>query len=92
MTKYCITAANHKNPNNHCASAFKVWEWRAGINKWVLLGGKSLNFISDLLAAGHEVISAKEKPDLISSGARVELELRIAKNETVYKISGMPTF
>lgn len=95
MGKYCITAANHKNPNNHCASQFKVWESVKadnGKNVWNPIGSKSLNFINDLMAAGHEVLSGKENEDTISTGAPVESELRIAKNETKYKISEMPKF
>lgn len=96
MSKYCITAANHKNPDNHCASQFKVWEYihKKEADKWVWspLGGKSINFINDLLANGHEVLSAKENKDSITPGAPVESELRIAKNETKFKISDMPKF
>jgi hypothetical protein len=92
MGRYCITAANHTNPDNHCASKFKVWEYNSEKKTWMPLGGKSINFVSDLLAAGHTVLSARENPDTITEGARIELELRIAKNETQFKVSAMPTF
>ena len=96
MSKYCITAANHTNANNHCASKFKVGEYtyKSDTKKWVWtpLGGKPINFINDLLANGHEVLSAKENEDTITLGAPIESELRISKNETKYKISEMPKF
>lgn len=96
MGKYCITAANHTNINNHCASKFKVWEYtyKKETEKWVWkpLGGKSINFVNDLLAGGHEVCSAKENDNSISLGAPIEAELRIARNETKFKISDMPEF
>lgn len=92
MGRYCISAANHKNKNNHCSSQFKVWEYEATDKKWKPLGGKSINFVNDLLASGHTVLSAKENETSITVGAPIETELRIAKNETDYKISDMPTF
>lgn len=98
MTKYCITAANHQNPNNHCASSFKVWEYIAATqekpSRWKPLGGKSIGFVNELLANGHTVLSAKHDKveETITTGKPVEMELRIAKNETNYKISDMPTF
>ncbi len=92
MGKYCITAANHKNKSNHCASQFKVWEYDASKETWTPLGGKSINFVNDLLANGHIVLSAKENDETISTGAAIETELRIARNETKYNVSEMPTF
>ena len=94
MASYCITAANHNNQNNHCASSFKLWKFDTTINLWIEVGAKPLNHISELLAAGHSVHSAKldKDGDNITLGAPVEIELRIAKNETNYKISEMPTF
>ena len=92
MSRFCITAANHTNTSNHCASTFNLWEFNTIYNKWSLLGGKSIDYINDLLRKGHTVLSGKEHPDKISTGAPVEIELRIAKNETNYKISDMPTF
>lgn len=96
MSKYCITAVNHTNPSNHCASKFKVWEYRYSSERgeyfWRSLGGKSINFVSDLLAEGHEVLSAKENETNITTGAPIELELRIARNDTKFKISDMPEF
>lgn len=93
MEKYCITAANHKNKNNHCASQFKVWKYDVSKNNWTPLGGKSINFVNDLLAGGHAVLSAKINDDnKISLGAAIETELRITRNETQYKVSEMPAF
>ncbi len=94
MAKYCITAANHRNRNNHCASQFELWEYDQSKEHWTPLGGQSINFISDLLSGGHTVQSAKLSADRgnLSLGAPVELELRITKNETNYKISEMPKF
>lgn len=91
MGRYCITAANHTNPDNHCASSFKVWEYNAN-NKWSSLGGKTIEFVADLLKHGHEVLSANINGDVLFTGAPVEIELRVAKNESRYKISDMPTF
>ncbi len=92
MSKYCITAANHSNKNNHCASSFKVWEYNDATGKWNSLGGKPINYVNDLLANGHTVLSAKENEKNLSLGKPIETELRIAKNETQYKVSDMPTF
>lgn len=92
MGRYCITAANHENPDNHCASTFKVWKYDNIQTKWLPLGGKPIGFVNDLLKNGHEVLSAKENETTISIGAPVEIELRITKNESKYKISDMPTF
>lgn len=95
MTKYCITAANHDNFQNHCASKFKMWEYVYNEDDgrvWIPLGEKSLFFIADLLNSGHEVITARENSRSITRGAPVEIELRIARNETHFKISEMPEF
>lgn len=94
MAEYCITAANHKNQNNHCASSFFLWKLNTDTLKWDPLGAKSLSYVSDLLAAGHKVLSAQHdaKKQKLYFGAPVEVELRIAKNETNYKLTEMPTF
>lgn len=96
MGQYCITAVNHDNPSNHCASKFKVWEYYHNPEKekwlWRSLGGKSVYYIADLIKNGHEVSTAKENKDRITLGKPVEIELRIAKNETDFKISDMPEF
>jgi len=89
--RYCITAVQHKNTDNHCASKFKTWEYNSSASSWRLVGWKSLNEISDLLAEGHEVLSARKNPETITLGAKVEVELRIARNGTQFKISSMPT-
>jgi hypothetical protein len=53
-------------------------------------GWKRSAEIAALLDAGNEVLTAKENESTISTGAAVELELRIAKNESKFKISDMP--
>ncbi|NKI72356.1 hypothetical protein GN109_23295 [Collimonas pratensis] len=93
MGNYCITAANHSNKDNHCASQFKVWEYDVPKNTWMpFREGKSINFVNDLLAAGHTVLSAKLIENKMYTGAAIETELRIKKNDTNYKISDMPRF
>ncbi len=94
MAEYCITAANHNNQNNHCASSFLLWKLNPDTHKWDRLGAKSLSHISDLLAAGHKVLSARHDAEKhkLYFGAPVEVELRIAKNETNYKLTEMPEF
>ncbi|WP_186119870.1 hypothetical protein [Burkholderia gladioli] len=100
MTKYCITAANHKNANDDRASEFEVHqlvkkEKEAGW-VWNRLGKKSLNEVAALLAQGHEVISAERKKQgdeyVMIEGYPIELELRIAKNDKKFKISQLPEF
>ena len=95
MAKYCITAANHSNKDNHCASEFEVFQQSSLTGKWRSLGGKAVSFISELLENGHTVVSGRlidKAAGTVSLGAPIELELRIAKNETKYKISDMPPF
>lgn len=93
MSKYCISAARPKNATHHLNSQFKLWKWEKkedGTWKWVPKSWKSAAEIAALLDAGNEVLTAKENETSITSGAAVELELRIAKNETKFKISDMP--
>lgn len=92
MAKFCITAVNHKNPTNHVASTFKVWTFSKNSEKWISLGGQSLNFVLALLANGNEVLSAINTDNGIKSGAPIEIELRTARNNEDYKISTMPSF
>ena len=42
------------------------------------------------MRAGHEVRTGKIIDKRLDSGAAVEIELRITKNDTNYKISDMP--
>ncbi len=42
------------------------------------------------MLAGHEVRTGKIIDNSMNTGAAVEVELRIAKNVTNYKISDMP--
>ncbi len=93
MAKYCITAARPKNATQHLKSEFKLWMWeknKDGNLVWRPKGWKRAAEIATLLDAGNQVLTAKENEDTISTGVSVELELRIAKNETKYKISDMP--
>jgi len=93
MSKYCITAARPKNAAHHLNSEFKLWKWEKkddGTWKWVSLGWKRTAAIAALLDAKNEVLTAKENETTITEGAPVEVELRIAKNETKFKISDMP--
>lgn len=46
--------------------------------------------VSALIKGGNEVRTGKIEGDKMQNGAAVELELRIAKNETNYKVSDMP--
>lgn len=58
MTTYCITAANHGNINNHCASEFQVWEKSQNIRysawEWKCLGKKSITEVVNLLETKQE--------------------------------------
>lgn len=93
MDRYCITAARPKNAAHHLNSEFKLWKWEKkedGNWKWIPKGWKRAAEIASLLDSGNEVLTAKESETSIASGAPVELELRIARNETNFKISDMP--
>jgi hypothetical protein len=92
MAKYCITAVNHINPDNHCASEFKLWKWLVVQKIWTPLGAKPINFISDLLAGGHTVLSGRENGKTITTGCPIEIELRIAKNGSIFNLSEMSRF
>ncbi|WP_175994705.1 hypothetical protein [Burkholderia vietnamiensis] len=100
MTKYCITAANHNNPDDDRASEFEVHQLKKKENEegwvWSRLGKKSLNEVAMLLAQGNEVISAERKKQgnnyVMIEGYPIELELRIAKNDKKFKITDLPTF
>ncbi|WP_321799700.1 hypothetical protein [Burkholderia sp. BCC1988] len=93
MALYCITAANHDNPSNHVASKFKLWLWDTANESWApQLSPATAKQVVELIEKGNEVITAKYDGKSIWRGARVEVELRIAKNETKYPISEMPTF
>lgn len=93
MAKYCITAAKPKNASQHLKSEFKLWKWEKKDDdkwSWFPKGWKRAAEIAALLDGGHEVLTARENETTITEGAPVELELRIAKNETKFKISDMP--
>lgn len=94
MANYCITAANHKNRNNHVASSFLVWAFDSAKKSWSKLGAKSAKQVVELIESGHTVLTAKLSADgtKLDFGEPVEVELRIAKNKTSYDVSKMPTF
>lgn len=100
MTTYCITAANHSSSKDDRASEFKVWEYQfnAKTSEWIWshIGKRTLHQVAALLAAGHEVISAKEVirdgNTKIVRGAAIEISLRIAKNDDQFKITDLPVF
>ena len=90
MAKYRIVAARPKGATNHLNSQFKLYLHDAKDRAWNSIGWKSIADVSDLLQAGHEVLTGKIVDGSMNSGEAVELELRIAKNGTKYKLSDMP--
>ena len=90
MAEYCIVAARPKNASNHANSSFKLYELDAAADSWKSIGWKSISEVCGLMKAGHELCTGKIAGGNMNSGAAVELELRIAKNGTVYKIGDMP--
>ena len=92
LSKYRIVSAKPKGAANHCNSQFKVFQWGKRDEKvaWWDIGWKTINQISDLLAAGHEVKTGQYKGGNMADGAPVELELRITRNSTDFKIGEMP--
>ena len=90
MSKYRIVSARPKNANGHLNSQFKMYMMDEKIGSWTLNGWKSIADVNNLLQDGHEVLTGKVTNGKMSSGAAVELELRIAKNDTKYKINDMP--
>lgn len=97
VTKYAIVSAAPKNAESHLNSKFKIYEKDAP-DSWTKIGWKSIHDISDLIRNGHEVFTGKivksepgsKNSYLMSLGAKVEMVLRISKDETNYKISEMP--
>jgi len=91
---YCVTAAKHKNHNNHVASLFFTWVWKYSEEKrkflWSQLGWKSATFITEMIANGKIVITGKENDDYISDGSPIEIELRVKSNGKKYNISDLP--
>jgi len=57
---------------------------------WMPKNWKSTAEIAVLLNGGNEVLTARENEASITTGSSVEVELRIAKNETKFKVSDMP--
>ncbi len=94
MSKYRIVSAKPKGATNHCNSKFKVFQWgkkEVGARPdWHKIGWHSINQISEYLAAGHEVRTARYENGKMEDGDPVELELRITKNSSDFKISEMP--
>jgi hypothetical protein len=89
MTEYSIVAARPKNASNHLKSQFKLYELNKK-NESDLVDWKSIGEVNDLMRAGHEVRTGKIIDEILDTGAAVEIELRITKNDTNYKISNMP--
>ena len=89
MAQYRIVAAAPKNASNHINSKFNLYKLSVK-TEWDPIGWKSIAEVSDIMRAGHEVLTGKIVGDKMHDGAAVELELRIAKNGTNYKISDMP--
>jgi hypothetical protein len=87
MAKYRIVAARPKNASSHINSRFKMYQLN---EKWDEIGWKSIGEVTDLMQAGHEVLTGKVVGNKMESGAPVEVELRITKNDTPFKISDMP--
>ncbi|MFZ6655921.1 hypothetical protein [Undibacterium sp. TJN19] len=92
MATFCVTAANHKNIKNHCASSFNLWEKNTDDNIYRRIGATPLSKLVALIADGNIVLTGRENEDSITVGAPIEAELRIAKNEKHFPISEMPTF
>ena len=92
MPRYCITAARPKNATHHLKSEFKLWKSqdKDGRTSWSSEGWKRGAEIAALLDANHQVLTANRTSTGISTGKPVEMELRISKNETNYKIGDMP--
>lgn len=89
MSTYCITAAKPKAASSHLKSQFYTWR-KGDDGKWHAEGWQSTSQIVSLMHGGHAVLTAKKTQTGISAGAPVEVELRIAKNQTNYPISQMP--
>lgn len=97
MGKYRITAARPKDDTTDLKSEFKLYEYQQQPDKswkWHCIEWKTIHDVSTLLKDGHEVRTGKVElvggKRKMSDGAAVELELRIATNDTKYKISEMP--
>jgi hypothetical protein len=92
MGKFRIVAARPKNATNHLNSEFKVYEDQVGDGKrtWRNIGWKTIHDVSALLKTGNEIRTGKVEDGKMLDGVAVELELRISKNDSKYKISEMP--
>jgi hypothetical protein len=94
MATYCITAANHTNLNNQIASSFYIWQQDELAGGWKRVGARSEGQVIELLQHGNTVLTAQYDAikHEIDTGAAVEIELRITKNDVRFPISKMPTF
>ena len=89
MATYCITAAKPKGAVSHLRSQFMTWrEGEDGL--WHSQGWQTTSQIVTLMHAGHAVLTARKTATGISTGAPVEVELRISRNQSNYPISQMP--
>lgn len=89
MATYCIVAARPKNNSNNLKSQFYLYEKRADTGKWRSLGWRPVNGVVDLMVVGNTVLTGEVSNGSLSLGEPVEVELRIAKNGSNFKISGM---
>lgn len=89
MSRYRIVAARPKGASNHCNAQFKIYQWGKKAEKvqWWEIGWKSINQVSDYLSAGHEVRTGRYEAGVMKDSAPVELELRITRNGTDFRIS-----
>ncbi len=90
MTQYCIVSAHPKGATNHLNSKFKMLQKNTTDNKWKHIGWKSIGEVCALIEDGHQVVTAELTGGSLALGAPVEVELRISRNKTDFKISDMP--
>lgn len=89
MATYYIIAASPKGASSHINSKFKIWQ-NDDNGAWNMIGWKDITDVAQLIRAGHTVRTGKIVNNQMHGGAAVEIELRIAKNDSNYKISDMP--
>lgn len=95
MEKYRIVKARSSVEERDLKDEFKTYkrELNPATQKyeWNSKGWLSIHKISDYLRNGDEVLTAQIQGKRMVDGAPVELELRIATNETDFPISEMPS-
>lgn len=94
MEKYRIVKARSSVEERELKDEFKTYKRELNpVTKqyeWNSKGWLSIHEISDYLRNGDEVLTAEVQEKKMVDGAPAELELRIATNETKFKISEMP--